>query len=130
MIAGGTGSGKTTFANALLHEKVAVGPPNQRFLILEGTIELQCSAPTKVQLRTCDVADLARLCARRCGCGPTRPSSVKCEGGKPVSPTALRRSPLLEVDDGHSLCELVRSRKLLDIVRELAALHGSAGVRV
>jgi len=61
VIAGGTGSGKTTFANALLHEKVASGPPNQRFLILEDTIELQCSAPNKVQLRTCDGVDLARL---------------------------------------------------------------------
>ena len=59
--AGGTGSGKTTFANALLHEKVASGPPNQRFVILEDTIELQCSAPNKVQLRTCDGVDLARL---------------------------------------------------------------------
>jgi hypothetical protein len=47
VIAGGTGSGKTTFANALLHEKVASGPPNQRFLILEDTIELQCSASNK-----------------------------------------------------------------------------------
>jgi hypothetical protein len=37
---------------------------------------------------------------------------------------------LLEVADDHSLRELVRSRKLLDIVRELAALHGSAGVPV
>jgi type IV secretion system protein VirB11 len=61
VVAGGTGSGKTTFVNALLREKVESGAASQRIVILEDTIELQCSAPNKVQLRTCDVVDLARL---------------------------------------------------------------------
>jgi Flp pilus assembly CpaF family ATPase len=45
LVSGGAGSGKTTFANALLHEKVKLGDPNQRIVILEDTVELQCSAP-------------------------------------------------------------------------------------
>lgn len=61
VVTGGTGSGKTTFVNALLHEKVKLGHPNQRFLILEDTVEIQCSAENRVQLRTCEAADLARL---------------------------------------------------------------------
>jgi type IV secretion system protein VirB11 len=61
VVAGGTASGKTTFVNALLREKVDAGPPNQRIVILEDTVELQCEAPNKVQLRTCDAADLTRL---------------------------------------------------------------------
>ena len=61
VITGGTGSGKTTFVNALLHEKVKLGHPNQRFIILEDTVEIQCDAANRVQLRTSDEADLTRL---------------------------------------------------------------------
>jgi len=49
IVAGGTGSGKTTLANALLHEIAALG---ERVVILEDTRELQCAADDVVALRT------------------------------------------------------------------------------
>lgn len=52
MIVGGPGTGKTTFANAILQEMVELGSPNQRFVILEETPELQCSAKNKLSMRT------------------------------------------------------------------------------
>ena len=61
VVCGGTGSGKTTFANALLLEKLRLGSAAQRIVILEDTLELQCRGENVVSLRTCEVADLARL---------------------------------------------------------------------
>ncbi len=61
VIAGGTGSGKTTLTSALLYEMVKLGEPGDRYAILEDTYELQCSAPNAIQLRACDAADLTRL---------------------------------------------------------------------
>ena len=61
VIAGGTASGKTTLANALIHEMVTLGNPSERFVILEDTRELQCAARNAVQLHTGDGADLTRL---------------------------------------------------------------------
>src|SRR3989441_12159469 len=61
VIAGGTASGKTTLANALIHEMVVLGGQAERFVILEDTRELQCTARNAIQLRTGDVADLAHL---------------------------------------------------------------------
>jgi P-type conjugative transfer ATPase TrbB len=49
LIAGGTSSGKTTMANALLAEMAITG---DRVIILEDTLELQCSAEDHVPLRT------------------------------------------------------------------------------
>ncbi|SFK84625.1 type IV secretion system protein VirB11 [Rhodanobacter glycinis] len=49
LIAGGTSSGKTTLANALLAEIAATG---DRVLVLEDTVELQCAARDHVPLRT------------------------------------------------------------------------------
>ena len=61
VIAGGTASGKTTLANALIREIVAAGDAAERIVILEDTRELQCEARNAVQLHTGDVADLTRL---------------------------------------------------------------------
>jgi type IV secretion system protein TrbB len=61
VIAGGTGSGKTTLANAILREMVVLGHPAERFVILEDTVELQCAAENSVQLHTGENADLTRL---------------------------------------------------------------------
>lgn len=44
LIGGGTGSGKTTLANALLQ---VVAESDDRVLMIEDTLELQCSAPNK-----------------------------------------------------------------------------------
>ncbi len=49
LIVGGTGSGKTTLANALLNE---VAEPGERVLIIEDTRELQFATPDQVALRT------------------------------------------------------------------------------
>ncbi|RTT41023.1 P-type conjugative transfer ATPase TrbB [Pseudomonas aeruginosa] len=49
LIAGGTSTGKTTLANALLAEIAVTG---DRVLVLEDTIELQCAARDHVPLRT------------------------------------------------------------------------------
>jgi type IV secretion system protein VirB11 len=49
LIVGGTGSGKTTFANAILDE---VSRTNDRCVIIEDTLELQCTAPDVVFLRS------------------------------------------------------------------------------
>ncbi len=49
LIAGGTGSGKTTLANAILHE---IAKDGDRVVIIEDTRELQCATPDQVALRT------------------------------------------------------------------------------
>ncbi|ETI64961.1 conjugal transfer protein TrbB [Sphingobium sp. C100] len=49
IIAGGTSTGKTTLANALLDEIAHLG---ERVLLLEDTVELQCAARDTVALRT------------------------------------------------------------------------------
>lgn len=58
-IAGATGSGKTTFMNALLAEI----PPTQRLLTIEDTHELQIALPNYVGLETSesDGVDIRRL---------------------------------------------------------------------
>jgi type IV secretion system protein TrbB len=60
VISGGTGSGKTTLANAVTAE-IADAAPDDRILILEDTAEIQCPAGNVVALHTSDVVDMARL---------------------------------------------------------------------
>jgi type IV secretion system protein VirB11 len=65
LIAGGTSSGKTTLANALLAEMTHL---DERVLIIEDTRELQCAASDVVALRTrpgiVGMADLVRSTLR------------------------------------------------------------------
>ena len=60
VVSGGTGSGKTTLANAVIAEIVA-DTPAHRLLILEDTAEIQCAAENAVALHTSDTVDMARL---------------------------------------------------------------------
>jgi len=65
LVVGGTDSGKTTFANALLQ---AIEGSNHRIVILEDTQELQCNASDVEYLRTKDkvanLRDLVRMTMR------------------------------------------------------------------
>lgn len=59
LVAGGTSTGKTTLANALLAE---MAKSSDRIVLIEDTCELQCTAPNLVSLRTKDgVASLSDL---------------------------------------------------------------------
>jgi P-type conjugative transfer ATPase TrbB len=65
LVAGGTSSGKTTLANALLAE---LAPLRERVILIEDTRELQCAASDTVALRTrpgvAGMADLVRSTLR------------------------------------------------------------------
>src|SRR3546814_12951840 len=65
LVVGGTSSGKTTLANALLAEMAHL---NERVILIEDTRELQCAAPDVVALRTragsVTLADLVRSTLR------------------------------------------------------------------
>jgi type IV secretion system protein VirB11 len=59
LVAGGTGTGKTTLTNALLAE---LAGSDERIVLIEDTRELQCAAPNLVAMRTKDgVASLSDL---------------------------------------------------------------------
>ncbi|WP_312808133.1 P-type conjugative transfer ATPase TrbB [Agrobacterium cavarae] len=60
VISGGTGSGKTTLANAIIAE-IVTASPDDRMVILEDTAEIQCAAENAVSLHTSDTIDMARL---------------------------------------------------------------------
>ena len=60
LVVGGTGTGKTTLLNAIIFEMVAQNR-TERFVTIEDTAELQCSAPNKVQYYTCATTSLTDL---------------------------------------------------------------------
>jgi P-type conjugative transfer ATPase TrbB len=60
IISGGTGSGKTTLANAVIGE-IARSAPDDRLVILEDAAEIQCNADNALVLHTSDTVDMSRL---------------------------------------------------------------------
>ncbi len=71
LIAGGTNTGKTTLANAVLKEITDLFP-TERLVILEDTVELQCVAPDHLALRTSPSVTLAQLVKSALRSSPTR----------------------------------------------------------
>jgi P-type conjugative transfer ATPase TrbB len=71
LIAGGTNTGKTTLANALLKEITDLFP-TERLVILEDTVELRCVAPDHLALRTSPTVTLAQLVKSALRTSPTR----------------------------------------------------------
>lgn len=60
LVVGGTNSGKTTLVNAILKE-ITEQFPQERIVLLEDTVELQCTAPDHLALRTGPNVSLAEL---------------------------------------------------------------------
>lgn len=71
LIVGGTNSGKTTLANALLRE-ITEQFPQERLVILEDTVELQCSARDHLALRTSHHVSLSELVKSALRTSPNR----------------------------------------------------------
>ena len=71
LIAGGTNSGKTTLANAVLKEITDLFP-QERLVILEDTVELQCAACDHLALRTGRQVTLAELVKSALRTSPNR----------------------------------------------------------
>jgi type IV secretion system protein VirB11 len=71
LVIGGTNTGKTTLANALLHE-IATQFPADRIVILEDTVELQCAARDQLALRTTASTTLADLLRSALRTSPSR----------------------------------------------------------
>ena len=66
LVLGGTGSGKTTLGNAVLHE-ISVMEPDARLIIIEDTAELNATAENKVNYQTsptCSMTDLLKTALR------------------------------------------------------------------
>lgn len=80
VVAGGTSSGKTTLANALLAEMSRL---DERVILIEDTRELQCAAPDCVALRTKPgVASLATLVRSTLRLRPDRIIVGEVRGGE------------------------------------------------
>ena len=60
LVVGGTGSGKTTFCNALL-DAIADLTPDRRMLIIQDTLELQCALEDRAFLRSSQWTSAAQL---------------------------------------------------------------------
>ena len=71
LVVGGTGSGKTTLVNALIHALAGICPMD-RLLILEDTMELQSKSENTVFFRTSDHVDMRRLVKVTMRYRPTR----------------------------------------------------------
>ena len=67
LVVGGTGTGKTTFVNAIINEMKTL-TPKHRLIILEDTLELQCSMENFVSMRTTSdisMQDLLKITMRQ-----------------------------------------------------------------
>ncbi len=69
LIVGGTDSGKTTFANAVLDE---ISHYDDTILIIEDTCELQCSGDDVQEFRASEGADMQTLLKASLRCDPDR----------------------------------------------------------
>jgi type IV secretion system protein TrbB len=84
LIVGGTGSGKTTLANAVLAE-IATQCAGDRLVAIEDTMELQVAMPNSVLLRTSEDANLQRLLRATMRLRPDRIVVGEVRGGEALT---------------------------------------------
>ena len=82
LIVGGTGSGKTTLANAILMEMAKY---DHRMVIIEDTLELQCSAKDHVSLKTTDQITMENLLKATMRLRPDRIIVGEVRGGEALT---------------------------------------------
>jgi P-type conjugative transfer ATPase TrbB len=85
LVVGGTSSGKTTLANAILAVMADQAGERERVVILEDTVELQCTAPNHVALRTTETIDLTRLLRATLRLRPDRLVVGEVRGGEALA---------------------------------------------
>ena len=81
LVVGGTSSGKTTLLNALIAEMVRQFP-DERFITIEDTRELQCSASNQVSYKTSDQVSMTQLLRTTLRMRPDRIIVGECRGGE------------------------------------------------
>lgn len=84
LVVGGTGSGKTTFSNAIIHSIEAVHP-HHRIIIIEDTREIQCTSENHMQLRSTDNISMLQLLRATMRLRPDRILVGEVRGGEALA---------------------------------------------
>lgn len=84
LVIGGTGSGKTTFANAVI-DSMVTHCPDHRLVIIEDTREIQCIADNAVGLKTSDFVDMTGLLKATLRLRPDRIIVGEVRGGEALA---------------------------------------------
>ncbi len=84
IVAGGTGSGKTTLTNAVLQEIVETSPA-ERLVVIEDTREIQCAARNSVALKTSETVDMTQLLRATMRLRPDRIIVGEVRGGEALA---------------------------------------------
>jgi P-type conjugative transfer ATPase TrbB len=122
LVVGGPGTGKTTFANALLNEMIQQCGNNQRILILEDTRELQSSAPNAVFLQTTPFVDFQHLLRASLRLRPDRICMGECRGSEMLT---LLKSWNTGTPGGLATLHANSGRAALSRIQEMVAESGS-----
>lgn len=84
LIAGGTGSGKTTLTNAII-DGISKLTPLDRIVIIEDTAEIQCKSKNNVIFRATEYADMQRLLKATMRYRPDRILVGEVRGGEALT---------------------------------------------
>ncbi len=84
LIAGGTGSGKTTLTNAII-DRMSELTPTDRIVIIEDTAEIQCKSKNNVILRATVHADMVKLLKATMRLRPDRILVGEVRGGEALT---------------------------------------------
>ena len=122
LIVGGTSSGKTTLANALLAE---IANRDERVIVIEDTRELQCAAPDCVNLRTKPgVASLADLVRSTLRLRPDRIIVGEVRGGEALIQEAVVTVPRRLIAEAIDLVVFIGGRGSTRRVETIAEVSG------